>query len=231
MALTRTTPRGGDIACSSSPASPWSRDVRRHRSKCCHDPRCVRAAGRTVGRDRVAPAVSRHHGQRAGAGVRSGHSRLDATTTASAQAIAEPPPGALNNSGAAPEALQTPQGDLTAIAGFNKRPRLVRSVSRRLRRVVSGRPARRISGMRLRRPSRAYGPGKSVGSGWPRTRCGTSRRGVRLLASRLSACHGLAADTTGIAAAALCHRRRGSRHQQRCHAENPHCFCHGSLCH
>jgi hypothetical protein len=105
------------------------------------------------------------------------------------------------------------------------------SVSRRLRRVVCGRPARRIGGMRLRRPSRAYGPGSSVRSGWPRTRCGTSRRGIRLLASRLSACHGLAADPAGIAAAALCHCRRGTRHQQRCHTENPHSLCHGRLCH
>jgi hypothetical protein len=93
----------------------------------------------------------------------------------------------------------------------------------------SSRGPRRVRRIRLHGPCRAYGPRvRRCGFGGPRTHCGTSRRGVRLLASRFSACHCLAADTTGIA---LCHRRRGSRHQQRCHTKNPHCLCHESLCH
>ena len=75
-------------ACRSRPASPCSLHVRRDRSGSRRNPHYIRAAGRVVGRDRVAPAVSQHHGQRAGAGVRARHSVLAAFAARPAQAVA-----------------------------------------------------------------------------------------------------------------------------------------------
>jgi hypothetical protein len=46
------------------------------------DPRRLRAAWRAVGRGRAAPAVPWHHRQRAGAGVRPDHRRLEAVGSA-----------------------------------------------------------------------------------------------------------------------------------------------------
>jgi hypothetical protein len=87
----------GHAACRSRPASPCSLHVRRDRSGSRRNPRYIRTAGRVVGRDRVAPAVSRHHGQRAGAGVCARHSLLAAFAATPTQAVApETSPGALN---------------------------------------------------------------------------------------------------------------------------------------
>src|ERR1700722_15357690 len=80
--------RENQAACRSRPASPCFLHVRRDRSGSRRNPRYTRAAGRVVGRDRVAPFVSRHHGQRAGAGVRARHSVLAAFATTPAQAVA-----------------------------------------------------------------------------------------------------------------------------------------------
>jgi hypothetical protein len=84
--------------------------------------------------------------------------------------------------------------------------------------------ARRVRCIRLGRPCRAYRPRvRRCGLSGCRTKGGAARRGVRLLASQLGACHSLAAHTAAVVG---CHRRRGSHHQQRSHAENPHCLFH-----
>ena len=96
---------GGDIACRSRLATPCSLHVRRHRSGSRRDPRCVRAERRAIGCDRVAPAVSRHHEQPAGAGVCPRHCRMDAVAASTAQAASGPAPGALKRSGPPERAL------------------------------------------------------------------------------------------------------------------------------
>jgi hypothetical protein len=71
-------------------------------------------------------------------------------------------------------------------------------------------------------------PDRSARFGWMSHPLRYQSPGRSSAGARLSACHGLAADAAGIV---LFHRRRGSRHQQRCHTENPHCLCHGIFCH
>ena len=83
-------------ACRSRPASPCSLHVRRDRSGSRCNPRYIRAARRVVGRDRVAPAVPRHHGQRSSAGVCARHSGLAAVAATPARAVApKASPGSL----------------------------------------------------------------------------------------------------------------------------------------
>jgi hypothetical protein len=84
--------------------------------------------GRAIGRDRAAPAVPRHHRQRAGTGVRPRHSRVEATGTMSAQTAARQ--GAARR----PQAKRSPAtrlgmgtGDLTATVNASSQPRLKRS--------------------------------------------------------------------------------------------------------
>ena len=75
-------------ACRPHPACPRAADVRRHRGGSRCDPRRLRAARRVLGRGRAAPAVPRHHRQRAGAGVRPDHRRLEAAPAGEADAEA-----------------------------------------------------------------------------------------------------------------------------------------------
>ena len=110
--------RENQAACRSRPASPCFLHVRRDRSGSRRNPHYIRAAGRVVGRDRVAPAVSRHHGQRAGAGVRARHSVLAAFAATPAQAVApEASRRALNKRSGPPAAIGSGRSDLTPIGG------------------------------------------------------------------------------------------------------------------
>ena len=82
----RAAARCGGSCCWASQqalAFPCSSDVRRHRGGCRCDPR----PGRIRGRGRAAPAVSGHHRQRAGAGVRPHHRRLEAAAAATGEAV------------------------------------------------------------------------------------------------------------------------------------------------
>jgi hypothetical protein len=63
---------------------PCSGDIRRHRGSSCCDPRRLPAAWRVLGRGRAAPAVPRHHRQRAGADVGQDHRWLEAARSAAA---------------------------------------------------------------------------------------------------------------------------------------------------
>ena len=65
-------------ACRPDCTSPCSGDVRRHRGGCRCYPRRLPAARRVRSCGRAAPAVPRHHRQRAGAGVRTLHRQLEA---------------------------------------------------------------------------------------------------------------------------------------------------------
>jgi hypothetical protein len=87
-------------ACRSRPVSSCCVDVRRLRSGSRRNPHRIRATGGVVGRRRVAPAVPRNHGQRAGAGMRARHRRLEAAAATPSQAASAP--GALKRSPAMP---------------------------------------------------------------------------------------------------------------------------------